>query len=256
MSDLSRRAALGLIVAPFAAGAANAMTRVRPATVMVVATLHQGHATDRNYSYADLDRLIVNFKPNWVGVEIRPEDMTADPAYVQCWYPQEMVTLKDRYGDHAFGFDWWGDDLAGQPIPADWRTSSSIQTLEAAADGAPELQAADKADIKAQLDAIRSRQNTLLSISNPRGLNDGRYDAVTVDYYDTLRRYYDGTRFADLCTFYTARDAHIAANIATFIKTHPGDRIAIVTGADHHGPVVRYIKDKMPDVKLQRVTQR
>jgi len=256
MSDMSRRAALGLILAPFVATAANAITRVRPATVMVVATLHEGHATDRNYSYADLSRLITNFRPNWVGVEIRPEDMNADPAYLQAWYPQEMITLRDRYSNHVFGFDWWGDDLAGRPIPADWRTRSSIKTLEAAADGAPELQTPEKAALKVQLDAVRARKNALLAISNPRGLNDGRYDALTVQYYDLLRQYYAGTRFADLSTFYTARDAHIAANIVTFVKTHPGERIAIVTGADHHGPVVRYIRDKMPDVKLHRVTQR
>ena len=255
--EYSRRSfatlALASLLAP---SAASALARIRPATVLVVASLHKGHLTDPNYSYDDLNKIIKTFKPDWVGVEIRPEDMSADPAYVQSWYPQEMWTLKDTYGDKTFGFDWFGDDLNGQPIPADWRTTNAIKALEAQSDAAAELKTPDKQVLSAKLDAIRAQQDALLAKTNPRGLNDGRYDALCVQYYDTLKQYFDGTRFADISTFYTARDAHITANIAAFIKAHPGDRIAIVTGADHHGPVTRYIHEKMPDVKLRRVTQR
>lgn len=255
--QFSRRSFSALALsALFAPAAAQALVRVRPATVLVVASLHKGHQTDSNYTYDDLYRVVRNFKPDWVGVEIRPEDMSADPAYVQSWYPQEMWTLKGTYGDKTFGFDWFGDDLNGQPIPADWRTTSAIKTLESQSDNAPELQTPDKQALSATLDAIRAQQDALLAKTNPRGLNDGRYDALCVQYYTALKAYFDGTRFADLSAFYTARDAHIAANIAAFIKAHPGDRIAIVTGADHHGPVTRYIRETMPDVKLRRVTQR
>lgn len=254
---ISRRSfgALGLsaLLSPVAA---QALVRIRPATVMVVASLHKGHLTDPNYSYDKLNTIINHFKPDWVGVEIRPEDMTADPAYLEAWYPQEMRTLGATYGDKAFGFDWFGDDLTGQAIPADWRTTSTVKTLEAASDGAAELQTPDKLVLSAKLDAIRAQQDALLAKTSPRGLNDGRYDALCVEYYDTLKQYYAGTRFEDISTFYTARDAHIAANIAAFIKAHPGERIAVVTGADHHGPVARFIREKMPDVKLRRVTQR
>lgn len=255
--EISRRSFATLAIAGLLTPAiAFARVRIRPATVMVVASLHKGHLTDPNYTYDDLNKIIKDFKADWVGVEIRPEDMNADPAYVQSWYPQEMWNLKAAYGDKAFGFDWFGDDLNGQPIPADWRTSSAIKTLESQADSAPELQTPDRQALSVKLDTLRAQQDALLAKTNPRGLNDGRYDALCVQYYDTLKQYFDGTKFADVSTFYTARDAHITANIAAFIKAHSGDRIAIVTGADHHGPVTRYIREKMPDVKLRRVTQR
>ena len=239
----------------FAPTLAAAHSRLLPATVLVVASLPAGPAADPNYTNEDLGKIISHFKPDWVGLEIRPEDMTADAAYLQAWYPQDMLTLKAQYGDKAFGFDWIGDDLNGQPIPADWGTTSSIKTLEAQSDAAPELQVSDKLALSQQLDTIRAQQDALLAKTNPRGLNDGRYDALCVKYYDTLKQLYAGTRFADLSTFYTARDAHIAANIAAFIKAHPGERIAIVTGADHHGAVTRYILETMHDVKLRHVTQ-
>lgn len=240
----------------FTPALASAHPRVQPATVLVVASLHEGHATDPNYTYDDLNKIINHFKPDWVGLEIRPEDMTAGSVDAQTEYPQDMLTLKDQYGDKAFGFDWLGDDLTGQPIPADWRTTATINTLEAQSAAAPELQAPDKLALAQTLAAIRDQQNALLAKTNPRGLNDGRYDALCVKYDDTLKQYYAGTRFADVSAFRTARDAHIAANVAAFIKAHPGERIAIVTGADHHGPVTRYIRENMRDVKLQRVTQR
>lgn len=228
--------------------------RLRPATVMVVASLHSLHLSDRNYGYDRLYRVIRDFRPDWVGVEIRPEDMTADTAYLGGWYPREMRELKDDYPGRVFGFDWFGDDLNGRPIPADWRTASAVKTMERDMDSAPELQTPAKQAIKARLDAIQAKQQALLANATPRGLNDGRYDALCVDYYDTLRQYTAGTRFEALSRFYTARDAHLAAGVVAFVKAHPGQRIAIVTGADHHGPVVRYLKDQMKGaVRLETV---
>lgn len=241
---LAGLAALAVAPAVHARPRRRVTPRIRPANVLVVASLHKLHESNHNYSYDRLYRLVHAFRPDWVGVEIRPEDMTADPAYLGAWYPLEMRELKDEYPGHVFGFDWFGDDLTGKPIPAGWR-NSGIKAMERESDAAPALQTPDKRAIKVRLDAISARQQALLANATPRGVNDGRYDALCIDYYNTLRAYLAGTRFEALGQFYTARDAHIAASIATFIKAHPGERIAVVTGADHHGPVVRYLKDQM-----------
>lgn len=250
MMDPTKRAFLAGLGALAFAVPAEARRRLppqglRPATVLVLASLHTGHITDRNYSYDRVYRTIHAFKPDWVGVEIRPEDMAADPAYVAKWYPLEMRELQSEYAGRVFGFDWFGDDLAARPIPADWRETSVIKTMERDSDTAPELNTPEKAPLKARLDAIRAQQEALIAHATPRSLNDGRYDALCVSYYDTLRQYVAGTRFEEMSRFYTARDAHIAANIVTFVKAHPGERIAVVTGADHHGPIVRFLKDQM-----------
>ncbi len=250
MNGITRRNMLGGLAVLALAGQAvarprHAPPRLRPATVMVVASLHNLHQSDRNYGYDRLYRIIRDFRPDWVGVEIRPEDMTADAAYLGGWYPREMRELKGEYPGRVFGFDWFGDDLNGRPIPSDWRDTNAVKVMERDIDSAPELQTPARRALKARLDAIQARQQALLANTTPRGLNDGRYDVLCVDYYDTLRQYVAGTRFEAMSRFYTARDAHLAAAVAAFVKGHPGQRIAVVTGADHHGPVVRYLKDQM-----------
>ncbi len=250
MRKITKRTLLGglaaLAVAPHALAARHrAPARLKPATVMVVASLHKQHLSDKRYGYDRLYGLVHAFRPDWVGVEIRPEDMSADPAYVGTWYPLEMRELKDEYPGRVFGFDWFGDDLTGRPIPADWRDSNAVKQMERDSDNAPELKTPAKLKIKTRLDAIQARQQVLLANTTPRGLNDGRYDALCVDYYNTLRDYVAGTRFEAMSQFYTARDAHLAAAVVAFVKGHPGQRIAIVTGADHHGPVVRALREQL-----------
>lgn len=244
--EVSRRLAMAMMLSPLAVTAAEAKmpwSRVKPATVVVIPSLHKRHQTNPNYGYDRLYRIVRAFRPDRVGVEIRPEDMAAAPGYLTDWYPEEMVTLKNEYGDRAFGFDWFGDDVAGQAVPVDWRTTGAIKVLERESSDATELKADERQAYAAKLAALQSQQETLLSKATPRSLADGRYDALCRDYYDTLRAYLAGTRFEAMSGFYTARDAHLAANIGAFVKAHPGERIAVVTGADHHGPITRYLKD-------------
>ena len=250
MRKITKRTLIGglaaLVAAPPALAARRkAPQRLKPATVMVVASLHTLHQSDSRYAYDRLYSLVRGFRPDWVGVEIRPEDINADPAYLGGWYPLEMRELKGEYPGRVFGFDWFGDDLTGRPIPADWRDSNAIKRLERESDDAPELKTPEKLRIKTRLDAIQAKQQALLARTTARGLNDGRYDALCVDYYNTLRDYVAGTRFEAMSQFYTARDAHLAAAVVAFVKAHPGERIAIVTGADHHGPVTRAIRDQL-----------
>jgi hypothetical protein len=215
-----------------------------PTEIMVVASLHGLHKTDPHYSYDDLSHLVQRFEPDWVGVEIRPEDMSADPAFVASLYPHEMVTLKDLYGARSFGFDWFGDEFAGRPISRDDLRSGRIKTLERDSDNAPELQTADRHKLSLKIDALSRREAALLDGITPETLNAGTYDRLSARRYAIMRRWLAGTRFAALTDFYAARDSHIADAVGRFIKAHRGQRIVIVTGADHHGPLVKQLKTR------------
>ncbi|EGF90787.1 hypothetical protein ABI_38210 [Asticcacaulis biprosthecium C19] len=244
----SRRAALAFLLSatliplaePALARKRKAQPRIAPVTLMVVASLHDLHGINPHYSFDDLYRLIAKFRPDRVGLEMRPEDVTGDPAWLASVYPKEMVELRALYSDRVFGFDWLGDELNGKPLPEKWHESTPIGELQAQAADAAELRTPDKQALAARLTDIAAQKRRLLETASARRLNDGRYDDLCVAYDNTLKAYYDGTRFADITAFQTGRKARIAANIANFARSHPGERIAVVVGPDHRAAVMNF----------------
>jgi hypothetical protein len=203
------------------------------AQVMVVATMHGLHAKSTLYSYDILYELLRKTRPDYVGVEIRQEDMARDPAYLAKNYPKEMIEVARQWGPHAFGFDWLGDDVANAPIPEDWwKVRSPVKRLERELDADPALQSA-------QLDAISAAKLDVLANATPASLNDGRYDRLNDSYYGVFHELVSGSKYQPLSGFYADRDRHIAMNIAAAIKAHPGARFAILTGADHRSALLR-----------------
>lgn len=206
--------------------------------VMVVATMHGLHQTSPTYSYEDLYRLIASFGPDFVGVEIRAEDISRPDQYLASNYPVEMIALARRYGEHAFGFDWLGGDLAGRPVPAGWwKNDSPIKQLERELDADPDFQSDT-------LDAIQQRQQAILEGASAASLNDGRYDAATEEYYGAFGDMVAGSRYARLAFFYAERDRRIAEAVASFISAHPGKRVVVVLGADHRGAVADHLAER------------
>ena len=243
----TRRLALALMLSPLLAPAAQAKSsskswsRLQPATVMIVPSIHQHHQTNPNFSYDDLFRIVRTFRPDRVGVEIAPERMTFEAAYLADQYPQEMITLKSDYGDRAFGFDWAGDAPPTRAITIDWTTSQPEMADDAA------LNTPERRAYAARLSQLSAERDQLLATTTPYNLSTGRFDALCIDYNNTLRAYVAGTQYEAAARFDTAHDAHLAANIATVIRAHPGERIAVVTGAEHYGSIVRFLKDSLAD---------
>jgi len=244
VSVMHRRSVLaGLAAIGLAAPRASAATCADVTTVMVLPVLHRRHADNPRYGYGDIDAIVAAFHPDRVGVEIRAEDMARDHGYLAANYPREMIALADAYGTRAFGFDWLGDDLAGRAIPPQWWTNgSAIKAMERDLDAHPLVRTARQRALNARIDHLSAMQNAIVAAATAPLLADGRYDRVTADYYRTVHRLLDGTRFAALAAFYTRRDAEIAAAVVAATRAAPGRRIVIVTGCDHHGPVTRALR--------------
>lgn len=245
-----RRCLFGVLatVAIFSSNASKAASR--PARVMVIASMHQRHATSSSYTYGDLYAAVAHVAPDLVGVEIRQEDLERSDEYLSRNYPLEMIHLARAYRGRVFGFDWLGEDLAGQPIPDNWwKSRSPIKKLEREMDAALPHDAHDKG-LAATLSALSEKEDAILANATVSSLSDGRYDRVSKHYYATLRVLTAGTRFAALPAFYRQRDERIIANILAAVKTHPGQRIVIVTGADHHGPIVAALSRRRHSVIL------
>lgn len=208
-----------------------------PTTVMVLASLHGYHHDHPTYDYETLFETVERFDPDYVGVEIRPEDLRTEESYLKRTYPREMIELAKRYEDgRCFGFDWLGADIAGRPGPETYgRSMRKIQCLEQALVADPDMRC-DEAD------ALVERQLAIIENATPASLNDGRYGAVTRRYYQVLDAQLRGTRYAPIARFRRRRNRAICRQIVEFIGMHHGARIALVMGANHRVFVMKALR--------------
>lgn len=219
---------------------------VRSVKVMVLATLHGGHADNPRYPYEDVYSLVETFDPDILGVEIRSEDLDRGEDYLAANYPLEMRELARRYPNRTVGIDWLGEELEGRPVPRDyWRSQSQIIRLQR------ELGEHDLIR-STGVEAAKSRQREILDTATSSSLNDGRYDLATTEYYSALASLLKDTRYSKLTDFYKQRDRQIAENAAAAIQklqnvTRGTGRVLLVVGADHRGPVVEALKLRFED---------
>lgn len=206
---------------------------------MVVGTMHGYHRMLKTYSFDTLYALVRAAKPDYVGVEIRPEDIGQDSAYLSQNYPQEMIHEAQAWGTHAFGFDWLGDELAGKFVPADWWSKTSwVKPLEQEMEADPTMQSP-------LLRKIGDVQRDVIKIATPAIMSGALYDDAVDLMHMQRSSLTKGTRYQRVTDFYDERDRHIGSNVVAFIQKHPGKRIVVLTGADHHGTLVRFIQEKL-----------
>jgi len=152
-----------------------------PTTILAIASLHGLHKDNPTFSYNRLFEVVDKFEPDFVGVEIRQEDIGADEAYLSRNYPYEMVELSKRYEGRCFGFDWLGDDIAGKPIPENyWKEISAYKKLERQLGEDPDFQDTPL------LEELFNQQMDIATTATPSSLVDGRYGEVTKQYYQAV----------------------------------------------------------------------
>ena len=254
---LSRRVVLTTIAATILFEGSG-LSAAEPATrVLVIPSLHKRLAGNPRYSYADLYALVAAFHPDLVGVEIRQEDLARPGAYLHHNYPEEMVTLADAYKGRVFGFDWLGTEVEGRAVPADWWTKQSpIKQLERSCGSQQIGMSPEQLELNARLDSISRQQERIAGTATAASLSDGRYDRVTAAYYKIAAELTRGTRCERVTDWYAERDRRITANIVKEVLRNPGRRIAVVTGCDHHGPVIAALSGLGSKVVLVPVQNR
>ncbi len=223
-----------------------------PAEIQVLATIHKYHLTNPNYPYGKVTQLIQQFNPDIIGIEIRPEDLKEDSAYLAQFYPLEMrQVLKDFPIAKIRGLDWYGKQMAGKKMPADVFINEStelgkIKKLEREMNRdsilAPKL---------LSLADLGRQQVELAETASPAILNNGQYDGITLAFYQALEATVKGTPYETYANFNRHRDEHITRNIMELVTKNPGKKIIVVVGANHRGRAVRTLENMAPgSIKL------
>jgi len=217
---------------------------MKPTTIMAVASMHQFHKEHPTFDYDDLFQVIEQFHPDYVGVEIRPEDIDTNEAYLRKNYPFEMVKLsKDYDNGRCFGFDWLGEDIAGQPIPNNyWEDVSVYKRLERELSDDASMISNELAN---ELESLLEQQIDILKTATAASLIDGRYGNITKQYYQASDDLLRGTKYEMISEFRRRRDQEIGKNIVNFIHKHPGTRIAVVMGANHHAYALEALSNSL-----------
>ena len=86
--------------------------------VLILPTIHGGHKKNVNYNFEHVRRIIQNFKPDIIAVEIRPEDMDRDTNYLNPLYNPEMIMFKNEFPEaKRLVLTLWDQILKGNPYP-------------------------------------------------------------------------------------------------------------------------------------------
>ena len=75
--------------------------------VLLVGTIHQAHLTTPEYSLADVENLVINYLPDRIGIEARPEDLARGLLMMAPVEMAQTALLARQRNIFIFGFDSW-----------------------------------------------------------------------------------------------------------------------------------------------------
>ena len=222
--------------------------------VLLLPTLHNAHETNAKYSYQHLLKIIENFKPDLIFIEIRTEDMSqSDTLYLKTFYRPDMILVKDAFpAIPKWGIDFLGIDVVGKTLPLNYRKDSNTVSGKAtlinrAINKDPDFISAYKNSGIAELEKKRL---ALLAFASAQELMDGPFDSYSnwmASKLDSIRAL--NPKYAPFQTNISYRDQRLADNVKEAILANPGKRIIVLSGVNHHGLYVQ-VMSKMKRIKF------
>ena len=211
--------------------------------LLIVSSLHTAHIGHPTFDYDVLFSLVREFEPEYVGVEIRPEDIGMSRDYLSSNYPREMIGLAFQYQENAFWIDWLGHEIAGTFIPESyWKdlrvTKLSVELVK------DEAVMARKPN---QIALMEQEQSQIIETATPSSLADGRYGALCRQIDELERDWLTGSIYEEIFAFNQRRDEEIARNLLRFLDSHRGSRIIVVLGADHRTFAVEAVVERFAE---------
>lgn len=207
--------------------------------LVIISAIHGAHNDHPGYNYRTLHALVDSYEPDFVGVEIRPEDINSGAKYLENNYPREMVELSLQYGNKAFGFDWLGESIEGEKIPTGYWNTLRIKQLSKAMNNDHTFLEREPKEL-AELIEIQSK---IIEEATPSSMNNGSYGQICREIDALEAEWYGGTQYMEIIEFNRKRDSKIGENVIAFIESHKGNRIVLVMGADHRTFAIENIRN-------------
>lgn len=215
--------------------------------LLILPTIHTGHAKNVRYNFNHVSRIIENFKPDIIAIEIRPEDMDQDTVYLKKFYQPEMIMARMGYpGVQKVGIDFMGSDMEGKNLPSNFSrdTVGEMGRFRMMNQKMMKDSAIVKARIKNGLVRLKSKQGEMMGKLSANELLDGSYDLVTDEYTKAQTAVLANTPYEYYDSFSIKRDQKIADNIKDLALKNPGKRIIVLSGANHHNKAVNAIQSE------------
>ncbi len=208
--------------------------------IVVISAIHGYHHNHETYDYDVLYSLVKSYNPDFIGVEIRSEDVGADENYLKKNYPKEMIVLAEQYSTKVFGFDWLGSTIKNRPIPTEYWKNLEYKKLSRLMDSDVSF-SNKKPDA---LNVIEENELELIQLATITSLHDGRLDQLQKDKRLLWQKYVESTPYEKIVEFDKARDEHIGKNITDFIAKNAGSRIVLIMGGAHRVFAIENISNK------------
>jgi tetratricopeptide (TPR) repeat protein len=207
---------------------------------LVVGTIHDRHARNENYSYADVVHILATYDPDLICVEIRPQDFRREP------YLKEMMLATVwglSHGKKVAPIDWWQD------APNDREIREKLEKQ-------PEYIEKEK-----QLQLLRAQSAVIARFEKTYGPEDkedqwGAHqgyrfwnskdynDFYTEEYRLSMQVYGD----SPINLHYLTRNNHMMELTWSAIRENSSHRVIVLTGSEHKHVFDREFR-KNPDVE-------
>lgn len=214
----------------------NAPAWAQKTELLILPTVHGAHKKNVKYSFDHVTRIITNFKPDIIAVEIRPEDMDQDTTYLKKFYQPEMITAKIGFpGVQKEGIDFLGSETKGKHLSDNFSTDTigEMGRFRVMNQRLMKDSTIVKARIAKGMVTLKAKQGELMgSLSANEML--ANYDKVTDAYSKAQTEVLANTPYQYYDTFSIKRDKEIADNIREIVRKNPGKRIIVLSGANHH----------------------
>jgi RNase H-fold protein (predicted Holliday junction resolvase) len=189
--------------------------------VLVVGTIHQRHASNPNYSYQDLVRILDTYNPDLVCVEIRPQEFRRKLYLTEMTLATIWALARNK---SVYPIDWWMD-------------SPNDREVRAQLEKTPEYRkkAAELKDLTAANSILNGmcKQHGALGGNAKLGYafwNGTDYQTCTAEGYRLSIEIYGDS---PMNLHYQSRNQHMADLILAALKEKPVPKAIVLTGSEH-----------------------
>lgn len=214
--------------------------------VLVMPSLHALHKVNPNYSYKDLFEVIGNFDPEVIGVEIRPEDIKQSNEYLDPFYPDEMIMVKDSFPEITYGIDFYGKAAEGKLLKKEFAkdTLNELGRFFQAQHRINRDSLVITAEKQLGIPGIQEKQKNIGLSYSPQQMINGDYDRLTEKFYrleDSLLLAHGYEKYVN---FNAGRDLRITLNAIELIQQNKGKSVLIIVGANHRNRLVDSLENR------------